>query len=870
MKSTVNSLPVIAALTAGFSLAAPAARADDWLSLGLDDTRTRTSAEITGSRFDAGDWKHEWKSEPQISYRALVATPSVGDGYVAFATQRNLVRVISALDGHLIWETQAGGTVFASPAIWHGLAFVLGGNQRLFALRLTDGSVAWQKDLGAMGQASPVVVDGSLFVVTASPVPRLWRIEAGTGKVLWQAGEDALNTSSLASVAIADGHVLAVQMEGQVFSFSVDDGKLQWMAPTHGRITMSSPLVVGGRVYVLPVSDRARLHALDLKTGAAIDGWPLDVTVPAPDARFGASRERKYVVSSPAGGTGAIVFTVRADDYFGTNLGGQPDTFLSQELLVAVDGTDRKILWTKSNGLLETKDPNLVPNFEILSTPALFRSATGELLLAAASSVAPTLRVIAANGDERWTTALSAPTRSSPVFANGRLMVATDSGVIHGFLSATNQPPRAPTLGLAPAAGSDSDAAATTLHWGAAIDPEGQAVRYQVRVDDDGEVLRDWDIEMTTVAELQSVSLPPLPAGATYTFAIRARDTQGALSAWTDPQSFHAVASPAVTVDGQPAGSLTDALATAHSGATIRLGPGLYALSNTLHVPDGVNIRGAGPHLTTLSGKGLAVAVAPGTLSGLFGVTVTGARIGVQVDNVHRVQLRNVILRDNADVGLDVTATGAADVVNGTIVRNGVGVRGAGETLARNCLVTGNDVGLMAAGMGGFDSSYNDVYQNRSDDYRNVTRAPTDLGQVVAFDNDDDTDLRLKSGQPTTDKGYPGDEFDQEPAPNGGRINIGAFGNTEFAELSLADIPTADAGVGQPDAGVGSDAGTSRADTATSPSLDAGAPTPAAPVASDGCACTLGGPSQGGGGLPLLALAGLALLRRATRRRRRS
>jgi outer membrane protein assembly factor BamB len=830
-------------------LGADAARAEDWTSLGLDGTRTRLSSERSGSHFDAGAWRHEWPGDAGPSYRALLASPAVGDGYVTFATQQNLVRTLSEVDGHLIWERRIGGTVFASPVIWRGLVFVFGTNQQLHALRLSDGASVWQQELGGLGFASPLVHDGSLYVATSAPTPRLLRMDARSGQLLWQAGEGALATAAMASVAVVDGHALVVQMEGQVFSFSTADGKLEWMTETQGRVAMASPIVVDGRAYLASIAERARLFALDLATGAVVDGWPLDLPIPAAPERLGAARERQQQVSSVAGTSDNLMITVRADDYFGSNGIGQPDTFFSQELVFAVDGTRREIRWSKDNGTLETKDGNQIPSFELLATPSLHRSGRGELLIAVTSSLQPRLRVFAANGDERWAAPLSAATRSSPVFANGRVVVATDAGVVHSFLSTMNQPPAAPVMGLSPGAGGDSDAARTILRWGAAVDPEGQAVRYQVRVDDDGEILRDWDFEVMTDPDVGSVALAPLTPGATYTFAIRARDSHGALSAWTEPQSFNAVGSPVVSIDGHPVGSLDEALASAPPGAIIRLGVGTFSLSSTLHLPPGVRLEGAGPHLTTLSGKGLAVAVAPAARGELRLLTVAGAQIGVQVDGVSDVHLNNVILRDNADVGLDVTATGAVDLTSATVTRNGVGVRAGGTTRVRNTLIIGNDVGLAAAAAGLLTSRFDNVYRNRSDDYRNVVAADSDLALAVAFDAPD-SELRLQAAQPTTDKGDPADDFSAEPLPNGGRINIGAFGNTAFAELSAT-------GEG-PDGGSDSDAG------ATS---DGGASQPVAP-SGDGCACAIG--QSGGPAVPptgLLVCLGVVLLGFARRRR---
>ena len=56
---------------------------------------------------------------------------------------------------------------------------------------------------------------------------------------------------------------------------------------------------------------------------------------------------------------------------------------------------------------------------------------------------------------------------------------------------------------------------------------------------------------------------------------------------------------------------------------------------------------------------------------------------------------------------------------------------------------------------------------------------------AVAFSDLVGGDLRLLAAQGSTDKGDPADAVGDEPAPNGGRINLGAFGGTAEAELSV-------------------------------------------------------------------------------------
>jgi hypothetical protein len=325
------------------------------------------------------------------------------------------------------------------------------------------------------------------------------------------------------------------------------------------------------------------------------------------------------------------------------------------------------------------------------------------------------------------------------------------------------------------------------------VDPEGDTPAYTLRIDRDGEVLSSWEHELTLTAGETSAQLPwVLQGGATYTFAVRARDPSGAWSDWTAPQNILVVETPDVTVGDVGAQSLQAALGSAQPGDTIHLGAGTFRLTDTLRVPAGVNLQGAGPQRTFVDGSGLGAAVSirgssngtsSGTPTGIAQLTVTGGRVGVSIADSHDASIRNVVVRGTSENGILVEGDATAEVINATIVRAAVAVRAAGSVAVRNSLILGNEIGLVAAGSGLVTSNFNDVHGNVHN-YDNVTVGTDDLDQAVVFVDDPGNDFHLLPQQPTTDRGDPRDEWNQEPAPNGGRINLGAFGNTADAETS--------------------------------------------------------------------------------------
>ncbi|NIT61370.1 MAG: hypothetical protein GWN00_35740, partial [Aliifodinibius sp.] len=68
----------------------------------------------------------------------------------------------------------------------------------------------------------------------------------------------------------------------------------------------------------------------------------------------------------------------------------------------------------------------------------------------------------------------------------------------------------------------------------------------------------------------------------------------------------------------------------------------------------------------------------------------------------------------------------------------------------------------------------------------------TNIFDDPLFVNDSEDDFHLKSNSPCIDRGDPTDEFENEPEPNGGRINMGAYGNTPEATLSFDVIAQQD------------------------------------------------------------------------------
>jgi hypothetical protein len=280
--------------------------------------------------------------------------------------------------------------------------------------------------------------------------------------------------------------------------------------------------------------------------------------------------------------------------------------------------------------------------------------------------------------------------------------------------------------------------------------------------------------------------------GTTYTFAVRARDPHGALSPWSATETFTLASTDPVTVNGTPASNLRSAVAGAQPGDLILLGAGTYPLSETLRVGGGVVLQGAGTGKTKIDATGLSVGISFETAdpkaARLDQATVSGAETCVSVAaGVTGVQLTHLVARDCATAGIAVRAGGGAVIVNATLVGDGIGVDSAGSATLKNSLLTGNTVALKSDTAGALSSSYDDLFGNQAA-YAGLAAGTGDLSTAVAFVDLAGRNLALAGPQPSTDMGDPADDVGAEPKPNGDRINLGAFGGTADAELSVSSI----------------------------------------------------------------------------------
>lgn len=352
--------------------------------------------------------------------------------------------------------------------------------------------------------------------------------------------------------------------------------------------------------------------------------------------------------------------------------------------------------------------------------------------------------------------------------------------------------------------------------------PSENAVRYQLLLGSDPYRVMDYNVVSETPEPPEAV-ITKLPFAQTW-WTVRVYDAQGS-SIYADPLplTVFGLSLPVQNAtQGKKYGSIQQAIDEAQAGDMIVLNEGTYHEDIDLQGKS-LTLRSVDPNrpstaaatilhgtetVVTISGSG-----AGGTLAGL---TITGGTRGILCSGSHPAILRcrivglrgpgielreaatpslsHCVIADNQGDGVATAQeevargrkSGGATLTNCTIARNGrAGVAGGTPTIA-NCIIYFNAVSITGTPAG---VTYSDIQGNWpgvgnldadpqfADDYHLKSAAGRWDPLTASWIQDNTT-------SPCIDAGDPSLPVLAEPAPNGGRINLGAYGGTAEASKS--------------------------------------------------------------------------------------
>lgn len=217
-------------------------------------------------KLDATMGTPAWVSDI-VSFVSM-SSPVLNDKYLFVgATNPNFFYALDKKTGNVVWKATIPNLVNTgmgdcTPAYADGLvlqeASVTTADPKnpianvLLALDANTGKIVWQKRFGngpvpnAMKTATPMITEGKVF--EGSPVTGdYYAFDLKTGRELWQVH---LGAEVRAGAAVSNGIAYIPYKAGDIAAVRVSDGKLLGRKHLGGAFGPSSPVIVGGTLYV--------------------------------------------------------------------------------------------------------------------------------------------------------------------------------------------------------------------------------------------------------------------------------------------------------------------------------------------------------------------------------------------------------------------------------------------------------------------------------------------------------------------------------------------------------------------------------------------------------------------------------------------
>lgn len=674
---------------------------------------------------------------------------------------------------------------YGAPASAEG-RIVSGANDSRFYCLEADGALRWTFGIptGEVDLVAPALAGGRAFLATSAD-STIRALDASTGQTAWAVKPDG-NGCKTGSLAVTADRVFAYRRtiganRNKLFCLDQATGTTLWTwdqgisgVPIPGYV--GSPAVAGANVFVT--------------TDTALRVFSTTSAVPLEQHEMGVP-----IYSSPTPSNGRVHVNARGVLYTYQSANFAPDAPVTGfEPLpgAAVPAGSVTLSWNPSNDLDD--DPSSVGYVvRIDNDGEVDLDYDREIAVPAGqtSAIVPwtdlvpdttvTWRVRARDGDG----ALSPWSLAQSFF----------------YAAAPGDPGSAPQ-GLA----------ATPFNQGVALTWRppltGVPAHYAVSLQgpgDDGHDVPYWYVDGADPV----LVVRGLTNGSTYSFAVSAVPASGARS----PAAFvSAVPSPGVKLvspDGTSTAydTIRAAADAARAGDTIQLGNATYE-EDPIELPADVSIEGKSPATTVIAGndptrpvvtvagggKHLLESRAEAKLPHLTNLRIQGGDTGVTTEEESGIRVENVVLTGNR-VGMAIGAASYAVVKNVTFVANdedGLHIPSPRKSKIeiRNDIFSGHAkaavrmIGENAGSKKGDKTTYCVFHANGS---THADGAQSGVGDV-AYSGTlfSDSAFHEHTGTPAVDGGKPGDTYFQEPHPNGGRINVGAYGNTPEAAISGA------------------------------------------------------------------------------------
>lgn len=317
-----------------------------------------------------------------------------------------------------LWSANIGqgngrkARITADPVVSGGRIFTLDAGSQVVATG-SDGATLWSRKLIPVTDKDADASGGGLafgegLVIAATGFGELFAIEATSGEIKWRQKLEAAITSS---PTISNGLVYVVSRDSRAWAISADEGRIKWQlpgTPSQAVINGGAGVAVSDSLAVFPFGSGELVASLK-KSGIRV--WGSSVA--------GQRRGRAYSNISDVTGDPVI----SGGKIYASNQGGRT---------VALDAGSGERIWTAKEGALAPVWPAGDSVFLVSDQDNLIRldAETGEVIW---SKSLPFFR------NRKVSRRQDIFAHHGPILAGGRLIVASDDGLIRSFSPETGE-----------------------------------------------------------------------------------------------------------------------------------------------------------------------------------------------------------------------------------------------------------------------------------------------------------------------------------------------------------------------------------------------------------------------------------------------
>ena len=195
---------------------------------------------------DKMDGEELWKFEtaPKGRRKPIRSSPASDGEVIVFGSDDGTLYAVNLKDGSLRWKYETSASIFATPVIKGGRAFVGSQDGGFSCVDVATGSLMWKYETGSRIYGSASANNDLVFIGSADGTLHALLAESGTKAWTFMA-RSVINSAPL----VAGTYLYVGSLDRTLYALSAASGEELWRLPFEGRIKVS-PVLWGNTLLV--------------------------------------------------------------------------------------------------------------------------------------------------------------------------------------------------------------------------------------------------------------------------------------------------------------------------------------------------------------------------------------------------------------------------------------------------------------------------------------------------------------------------------------------------------------------------------------------------------------------------------------------